>query len=117
MVDSIIFDLDGTLWSCVDTCIEAWNQVLIDAVITKQQLQSVLGLQHDKLAEELLPFLQDSEKQEVLEKIYRIEVTLIREKGGELFSNTEFVLNTLCKLAGHPVYHQYKLDALNYSLQ
>lgn len=124
MVDSIIFDLDGTLWSCVDTCIEAWNQVLTDAVITKQQLQSVLGLQHDKLAEELLPFLQESERQEVLEEIYKTEVTLITEKGGELFSNVEFVLKSLSRV--YPLFivsncqqgyieaflDYYKLDAL-----
>ncbi len=102
MVDSIIFDLDGTLWSCVDTCIEAWNQVLalrgIDAVITKEQLQSVLGLQHNELAEKLFPFLADSERLEVIGEIYRDEVVLIRKKGGKLFDNTISVLNNLSQV-------------------
>jgi phosphoglycolate phosphatase len=101
MVDSVIFDLDGTLWSCVDTCIEAWNQVLlakgIDA-ITKQQLQSVLGLEHNKLAERLFPFLMDSERLELIEEIYRNEVALIRKRGGKLFKNTTPVLNDLSKV-------------------
>jgi phosphoglycolate phosphatase len=94
MVDSVIFDLDGTLWSCVDTCIEAWNQVLVAKgidVVTKQQLQSVMGLQHDKLAEKLFPFLMDSEKLEVIEEIYKIEVALIRKRGGKLFKNEAFL--------------------------
>jgi phosphoglycolate phosphatase len=101
MVDSVIFDLDGTLWSCVDTCIEAWNQVLVAKgidVVTKQQLQSVMGLQHDKLAEKLFPFLMDSEKLEVIEEIYKIEVALIRKRGGKLFKNTVPVLNNLAKI-------------------
>ncbi len=106
MIDSIIFDLDGTLWSCVDTCIEAWNQVLalkgIDAVITKEQLRSVLGLQQDELAEKLFPFLTDSERLEVIEEIYRNEVELIRRKGGQLFTNTTRVLNSLSRV--HPLY-------------
>lgn len=98
MVDSVIFDLDGTLWSCVDTCIEAWNEVLRArglGAVTKQQLQSVLGLQHDKLAEKLFPFLMDAEQREVIEEIYKNEVTIIKKKGGKLFDNTKAVLNNL----------------------
>jgi phosphoglycolate phosphatase len=105
MIDSVIFDLDGTLWSCVDTLIEAWNQVLVAKgvdEITEQQLQSVLGLQHDRLAEKLLPFLMDSEKLELIEEIYRNEVALIRKRGGELFDNTIPVLNNLSTV--HPLF-------------
>ena len=106
MVDSIIFDLDGTLWSCVDTCIEAWNQVLalrgIDAVISKERLRSVLGLQQNELAEKLFPFLTDSERLEVIEEIYRNEVELIRRNGGQLFKNTARVLNSLSQV--HPLF-------------
>jgi len=48
-VDSIIFDLDGTMWDSLDAIVEIWNEAIkdfndIDAIITREKLKSVVGV-------------------------------------------------------------------------
>ena len=47
--DSLIFDMDGTLWDAVDTYAYSWTQVLkemgIDKTLTKQDIQGYMGME------------------------------------------------------------------------
>ena len=50
--DSIIFDLDGTLWDTSETCAKAWNNALVELEITDRQvtadgIRSVTGMPFD----------------------------------------------------------------------
>ncbi|GAJ97978.1 HAD family hydrolase [Geomicrobium sp. JCM 19055] len=57
-MDSIIFDLDGTLWDSSDVVVNTWQSKLsydsrIKQTITKEDLQGVMGLQMEEIGERL----------------------------------------------------------------
>jgi phosphoglycolate phosphatase len=97
----IIFDLDGTLWDCTDTCVEIWNDVLKtkggDVVITRQEFQSILGIQHEKIPDILFPKLTERNKREIMNEISIREVASIKQKGGKLFANMKATLKKLAR--------------------
>ena len=48
MIDSIIFDVDGTLWDCTDTVAQAWNDMFekepdINIRLTGDDLKKLFG--------------------------------------------------------------------------
>lgn len=58
--DSILFDLDGTLWDSVDEIVMTWNSVIdrypgLRPPIKREEQESVMGLQMDEIARRLFP--------------------------------------------------------------
>jgi phosphoglycolate phosphatase len=57
--DSLIFDMDGTLWDAVDTYAHSWNVVFsdlgIDKTITRDVLAGMVGMEGKKVIEILMP--------------------------------------------------------------
>ena len=52
--DSIIFDLDGTLWSTIDSCVKTLSQIKekypdITKEISKEEVMSCMGLSFDDI--------------------------------------------------------------------
>lgn len=86
--DSLIFDIDGTLWNMSPTTAFGWNQGLkilgINKIITKKNIEDVAGKPFDECVEMRLPGLckKYPELSSILEEQERIA---IQEKGGELF--------------------------------
>ena len=99
MSNSIIFDLDGTLWNSVETCVTAWNQVLREKghkrSISHKQLESVMGMKYDEIAKVLLQNLPKSEQDSLLDEISLTEVSMLRKVGGQLYEHTLAVLSEL----------------------
>lgn len=84
-IDSIIFDLDGTLWNSTKTVADAWNEVLKELGIQKQMsekdLLGLMGLQWPDIVK--IHFKEyDKEVLERLKKrIDENELIRIREHG------------------------------------
>lgn len=102
-LDSIIFDLDGTLWNPTETCFNVWHKIMNEAEevkepITKKILQGIFGVQHNLIGEKLFPHLAVKKQNEIIERCYKEEVNAIREYGGQLYNNVEQVLK---ELKGH----------------
>lgn len=56
--DSIIFDLDGTLWDSVSSVRDSWNETLkkypqISKTLTAKDIQSIMGLVVEELSQKL----------------------------------------------------------------
>lgn len=103
----IIFDMDGTLWDSSGGVADAWSEVVAKKytdkrIITKEELQSVMGKTMDKLAEALFPELEETERMELLQACCEEENDYLRKNGGELYSALESTLQILQQ--NYPLY-------------
>ncbi|WP_226086458.1 HAD family hydrolase [Mesobacillus sp. S13] len=99
-MDSIIFDLDGTIWDPIDTVLSAWNGVirksnLINSELTRMDFEGTMGLQMNEISRKLFPTLNDTERQNLVKELCEVEQSLLEENGGVLFHNVENVLKEL----------------------
>jgi phosphoglycolate phosphatase len=101
--DSIIFDLDGTLWDSTDTVTEAWQAALSkapymsDEVMTRDRVRSITGMTYDKIFETLFPFLSHEQREEVKYLCSVSELEILHKKGGTLYANLADTLTYLGK--------------------
>lgn len=99
-MDSIIFDLDGTLWDSRETVVLAWNKAIeqndkIDHTLTKQHLKETMGLQMHEIMQKLFPHLNAEVHKELIQSCGEIEGDFLSERGGILYENLEEVLKAL----------------------
>lgn len=95
--DSLIFDLDGTLWNSADTVAESWNTVLEregnSLRITGSDVLKHMGKSMDVIMRDVFGAdINDVQIAEFLEKLSVEEIKLIEEKGGILFPKLEETL-------------------------
>lgn len=88
--DSLIFDLDGTLWDSTLACAEGWTQGVrqVDPkskAFTPQDLASIMGMTFDKAVEKLMPHSKEEERKEIGEICYQKEMEQIEELGAPLY--------------------------------
>ena len=99
-MDSIIFDLDGTIWDPIDTVLSAWNSVirksnLISSEFTRKDFEGTMGLQMNEISRKLFPDLNDTERQNIVKELCEVEQSLLEKNGGVLYHNVENVLKEL----------------------
>lgn len=102
MFDSIIFDLDGTLWDAVDNILISWNEVLsghsnISKKITKDELTACMGLGMYEIASRLFPFASTREQKELMDECSRYEIEYLAEHGANIFDGIEETVTELSK--------------------
>ncbi len=100
-MDSIIFDLDGTLWdSRKEVCI-AWNEVLkdlnIDRKITIEDMTSTMGMLLYDIGKMLFPDLDNESMSKIIDDCCHRETKYLAKHGAKLFDNLESVLEKLSK--------------------
>lgn len=105
-IDSIIFDLDGTLWNSTGGVLIAWVNTLrnykdVKRQITKEDLESVMGLQVNEIGEKLFPGLRSDMQAKLLKECCMAECEYLCNYGGILYENLE---ETLIRLS-----EKYKL--------
>jgi phosphoglycolate phosphatase len=99
--DSIIFDMDGTLWDAVDTYAASWNMVFsdlnIDKTITRDGLAKMVGWEGKKVLKEIMPDYDDSTRQDIYARVNELRRVLLPQRGGILYDG---VKDGLKQLAG-----------------
>jgi phosphoglycolate phosphatase len=101
-IDSLIFDLDGTLWDASETCARAWSEILKnlnipDVTIDGAAIRSVSGLSVHKVFKEHFTFIPENRREELLEAYKPMELKYMKELGGTLYPNVKEILQQLKK--------------------
>ena len=98
--DSIIFDLDGTLWDATEGICEAWKIVLnrypeIGRTVTTEELGKNMGLTIDEIGRRLFPELDENFQLKLMSECCEEEQSYLGEYGGRLYPKLKETLDKL----------------------
>jgi len=98
--DSLIFDMDGTLWDAVDTYTESWNLIFkklnIDRIMLRDELLQRIGWDGDKVMQAVLPEFDAEKRLKIYDEVNDLRRRLLPQNGGILYDG---VLDGLKQLA------------------
>ncbi len=99
--DSLIFDMDGTLWDAVDTYTESWNLVFkeldIDITVKREELAKMVGWEGKKVISVIMPDFDDERRQMIYATVSEKRRTLIPKNGGILYDGVKVGLHQLAQ--------------------
>ena len=100
--DSIIFDLDGTLWDSTGNVALAWQAAIekvdyVTEVMTREKVRSITGMAYNVIFDTLFPYLNAEKRDELMALCAQKELEILHEVGGELYPGLEETLNYLSK--------------------
>ena len=101
-IDSIIFDLDGTLWDSSEGVSKTWSLVLNKydyerKEVTVEDLHICMGKQLDEIGEILFPNLSSEVRKNLMHECCTLENEYLGEHGGKLYLKVEETLKELSK--------------------
>lgn len=102
MIDSIIFDLDGTLWDGTDGAAVIWREEAskypeVTDSITADKLKALYGRPLEEIALLLLPSASRKVALSIMEESVVKQCPYLEEHGGILYPNLEVTLKELKK--------------------
>ena len=106
-VESLIFDMDGTLWDSAEKVAESWTAVLkeqpdVDMVVTEADIKAIMGMPMDAIARKMFGEYPEKRQEELIDACGDFENNYLRQHGGKLYDGVE---DTLTKLSeNHRLY-------------
>ncbi|GAA3964444.1 HAD family hydrolase [Mucilaginibacter dorajii] len=87
--DSLIFDMDGTLWDAVDTYANSWNltfeKLQIQRIINRNELVGLMGMEGKKLTKVLMPDFDDDKALDVYLDVNETRRQILPTSGGNVY--------------------------------
>ncbi len=101
-MDSIIFDVDGTLWNSTEIVAKAWTWYLqtkehMNIELTSQKLMSLFGQLLPDIARQLFPELSESEQLRIIDGCCQAEHEALLKQCAPLYEGLENTLQELGK--------------------
>jgi len=99
-LDSVVFDLDGTLWDTMNACAIAWNRVIERHQfpfrnILPDNIRQVTGLPHEQCIRRVFEGLPEEKIRVLIQETMEEDNRVISEKGGDLYPGVEEGLTKL----------------------
>lgn len=96
--DSVIFDMDGTLWDAVDSYCKVWNKTIADlginaAEVTRPRLAALMGVPIEGIYSELIG--DEGVAPEFMERLGANERAMMPSLGGRLYPGVRATLEAL----------------------
>jgi len=100
--DSIIFDLDGTLWDSTETSSKVWTKIVgnysdVTDTITSDKLKKLFGKPLSQIGIELFTSVDKNRAIELINECCEKQNTFISQEGGILYPNLEETLQDLSR--------------------
>ena len=100
--DSLIFDLDGTLWDTVAQCTRAWNEAMVEAsvereALSEQDMASIMGMTEEELKDVLFPGIEAAKLDPMVREAFRKECSILASEGGCAYPSVLSGLSVLSK--------------------
>lgn len=101
-LDSVIFDLDGTLWDTCDSCAAGWNRVLrargiAFREISGDDLRRVTGRPHEECVRTILAQVPEPELSALVDLTMHEDNRSIEQDGGVLYPGVREGLHALAE--------------------
>ena len=102
MTDSIIFDIDGTLWDSTGVVEKAWNEAVKKAGITNKkitadELKSLFGNPMGEIIEALFPEESEQKREELGPLCFEYEHAYLKREPGTVYEGFGEMLDLLSK--------------------
>jgi len=102
MFDSLIFDVDGTIWDTTPVVAPAWNEALDEmglsyAHVTPDDLKGLFGKPMDVIIRAILPEESDETRKKYETLCYEKEEAAVASIGGNLYPDMKETIEALSK--------------------
>ena len=91
--DSLIFDMDGTLWDAVGMYQEIWNRALraqnIQRTVSREDLMRYMGKSIFLIVDGLFPELSKEEAEAFLQEIQRQNIAIVPEMKADIYPGVQ----------------------------
>lgn len=99
-IDSIIFDLDGTLWDSTPVVVTAWNTIFsqhpeIAFKASPEKLKNLFGRTLPDIADLIMPELEPEKRYQIIDACCEEEHRALRRTPGTLYPELEQTLSVL----------------------
>ncbi|MBC7616398.1 MAG: HAD family hydrolase [Pedobacter sp.] len=97
--DSLIFDMDGTLWDALDTYTFCWNSAFLklemDIKTTREELRGMMGWEKEKVLAHFFKGMDHQKAEYIFEAIVEIQDEVLPQKGGLIYPDVKEGLKAL----------------------